>query len=253
MLPYNYHTHTARCNHASGTDREYVEAAIQAGVKELGISDHAPYLFPNTDYYSVFRMKKEELFEYAESVRALQKEYAKDVKILLGFELEYYPDFHAGEMEFLKQVNPDYLILGQHAICNEITNPYGSFMKEEAAFRVYISQAIEGLKTGDFAYMAHPDLPGYNFPKEVYEEEYLKLCKTAKDLNIPLEINLLGLRTNRHYPGYRLFEIAAQVGNQIVLGVDAHNPHEFHHKESVETAMEWIKKLNLQLIDKPFI
>ena len=42
---YNYHTHTARCNHASGTDREYVEKAIEAGYKTLGISDHAPYLF----------------------------------------------------------------------------------------------------------------------------------------------------------------------------------------------------------------
>ena len=72
MLPYNYHTHTARCNHASGADREYVEAAIQEGVKVLGFSDHAPYLFPNTDYYSVFRMKTNELFEYAESVRSLQ-------------------------------------------------------------------------------------------------------------------------------------------------------------------------------------
>ena len=27
----NFHTHTSRCNHASGTDREYVEAAIEAG------------------------------------------------------------------------------------------------------------------------------------------------------------------------------------------------------------------------------
>ena len=35
----NFHTHTARCNHATGTDREYVEAAIRAGVKSLGFSD----------------------------------------------------------------------------------------------------------------------------------------------------------------------------------------------------------------------
>ena len=109
---YNYHTHTARCKHADGTDREYVEAAIQAGIKELGFSDHAPYLFPNTDYYSSFRMKTDELFDYAESVRTLQKEYAKDIRILLGFELEYYPKFHADEMKFLSQVSPDYCILG---------------------------------------------------------------------------------------------------------------------------------------------
>ena len=54
-MRYNLHTHTYRCNHASGTDREYVEAAIKAGMKTLGFADHCPQFFPN-DYYSTFRM-----------------------------------------------------------------------------------------------------------------------------------------------------------------------------------------------------
>ena len=41
----NYHTHTKRCNHALGEDREYVEAAIKAGLKVLGFSDHCPFVF----------------------------------------------------------------------------------------------------------------------------------------------------------------------------------------------------------------
>ena len=32
----NYHTHTKRCQHAVGEDREYVEAAIAAGIQVLG-------------------------------------------------------------------------------------------------------------------------------------------------------------------------------------------------------------------------
>ena len=43
----NYHTHTTRCNHASGTEKEYVEAAIETGLKVLGFSDHTPYPFPD--------------------------------------------------------------------------------------------------------------------------------------------------------------------------------------------------------------
>ena len=35
-MRYNLHTHTKRCNHAQGEDREYVEAAIKAGIKTLG-------------------------------------------------------------------------------------------------------------------------------------------------------------------------------------------------------------------------
>lgn len=46
----NFHTHTYRCHHAKGTDRDYVEAAIKAGYTEIGFSDHVPYPFP-TEYY----------------------------------------------------------------------------------------------------------------------------------------------------------------------------------------------------------
>ncbi len=32
----NYHTHTPRCHHAGGSEREYIENAIKAGFCELG-------------------------------------------------------------------------------------------------------------------------------------------------------------------------------------------------------------------------
>ena len=56
----NYHTHTPRCHHAEGSEREYVAAAIEAGFTTLGFSDHAPYLFPS-GYVSSIRMLPEEL------------------------------------------------------------------------------------------------------------------------------------------------------------------------------------------------
>ena len=40
----NYHTHTKRCHHACGEDREYVEAAIESGLKILGFSDHTFFI-----------------------------------------------------------------------------------------------------------------------------------------------------------------------------------------------------------------
>ena len=43
----NYHTHTYRCGHAVGEDREYVEKAIERGLQVLGFSDHVPMPFPD--------------------------------------------------------------------------------------------------------------------------------------------------------------------------------------------------------------
>ena len=36
----NYHTHTYRCQHASGDVEDYCEAAVEQGLQVLGISDH---------------------------------------------------------------------------------------------------------------------------------------------------------------------------------------------------------------------
>ena len=41
----NLHTHTPRCHHATGSEREYIERAIAAGLQTLGFSDHAPMPF----------------------------------------------------------------------------------------------------------------------------------------------------------------------------------------------------------------
>ena len=38
-MKHNFHTHTTRCGHATGTEEEYVQAAIQRGLKQLGFAE----------------------------------------------------------------------------------------------------------------------------------------------------------------------------------------------------------------------
>ena len=79
----NYHTHTWRCRHADGTEREYVERAIEGGLKILGFSDHSPYPFPD-GYDSGMRMRLDQVEGYVDTVLALKKEFDKDIEIHLG-------------------------------------------------------------------------------------------------------------------------------------------------------------------------
>ena len=51
----NYHTHTTRCLHATGSDEEFVLSAIKGGYQELGFSDHTPWKY-HTNYISDIRM-----------------------------------------------------------------------------------------------------------------------------------------------------------------------------------------------------
>ena len=250
---FNYHTHTFRCGHANGTDREYVEKAMEAGIKTLGFADHAPYVFPEKGFISWHRISTEGLFDYALSVRQLAEEYEKDIRILLGFELEYYPDFHDEEMQFLRGVKPDFMILGQHYLHNEYTSPYSRETQNGDFFTTYITQTIAGLATGDFLYLAHPDLPGWSVPEELATEQYTRLCEYAKKKDIPLELNLLGLAGNRCYPNRKFFEIVAKVGNRVILGVDAHTPHAFCDKSLEEKGLRFAEELHLNLIQEPIL
>ena len=97
----NYHTHTKRCGHADGSEREYIEAAIENGIQILGFSDHAPYTFGD-GYANHIRMGMNELEEYIGTLSELKKEYAKDIQIHIGLEMEYFPQFFDETYEKLK-------------------------------------------------------------------------------------------------------------------------------------------------------
>ena len=188
-MKYNLHTHTVRCNHATGEDREYVENAIKAGIKVLGFADHCPQFFPTRDYYSYFRMRPEQAQEYAESIRALKKEYKRDIKILLGFETEYYPETYDAFIQFVRPLHLDYLIMGQHFVGNEYDE--GSYYaaqegKKEQYLDQYVNQVKEGLQKGVFTYLAHPDIVWYCGDRSYYEKRITELCRFAKDRDIPL-------------------------------------------------------------------
>ena len=88
----NYHTHTTRCLHATGSDEEFVLSAIKGGYQELGFSDHTPWKY-HTDYVSDIRMTPEQLPGYVESLRWLQEKYKDQISIKIGLECEYFPEY----------------------------------------------------------------------------------------------------------------------------------------------------------------
>ena len=124
----NYHTHTPRCRHASGTEEEYVLAALEEGLKILGFSDHTPYRFDGT-YYSSFRMYPHQLEDYVQSVLRLREQYADKIQIPLGLEMEYYPAYFSEVLGWARDSGIEYLLLGQHFVGNEQGEHYSGWAK----------------------------------------------------------------------------------------------------------------------------
>jgi len=150
---YNYHTHTVRCGHATGEDREYVEEAIRGGIKKMGFSDHISLRYPD-GYEAGYRVPTDRAKEYAESVRALQKEYAGKIEIFLGFETEYYVDQFEKMLAFSKELGVDYWILGQHFVGGDRDNVYSGWEgDDENRLAQYAAQVCAAMETGKFSYV----------------------------------------------------------------------------------------------------
>lgn len=247
----NYHTHTKRCRHASGTEREYIETAVSRGLTTLGFSDHTPQIFPN-GFVSNFRMAPEETAEYFRTLRELRDEYADRIDIKIGFEAEYYPKIFGDLIDFLGEFEPDYLILGQHFIDNEYdTYRYSGAAADEKVLTDYVDQTLEAISTGKFSVFAHPDLINYTKDDKIYECEMRRLCVGAKDAGIPLEVNLLGLSENRHYPRRDFWKIAKEVGNEVILGCDAHSPQRVAAPAELTKAKAYLEECGLSVIEHP--
>ena len=101
----NYHTHTTRCMHATGSDEDYVLSAIKGGYQELGFSDHTPWKY-HTDYVADMRMLPEELPGYVESLRSLREKYRDQISIKIGLECEYFPTYIHWLKEKIKEYQP---------------------------------------------------------------------------------------------------------------------------------------------------
>ena len=177
----NFHTHTFRCNHAKGTDREYVEKAIEFGLTELGFSDHMPQLYPDGKG-KYFQMKLSDVAEYFESLTTLKQEYARDIKIYIGFEAEYYKGITEKTLELFKGYPTDYLVLGQHLLDTYQSENSFEETTDKNRLKRYADTVISAIDTGKFSLIAHPDVINYTPDDEYYYSEMKRICIAAKKL-----------------------------------------------------------------------
>ena len=246
----NYHTHTPRCKHAWGTEEEYIEAAIANGLQVLGFSDHVPVPYPD-GYVSGIRMDPPEITDYTETLGRLREQYRGQIRLLIGYEVEYMPRFFHETMELIHTCPVDYLIQGQHFVPDEVDGFYsGKPTGSEKDLAAYVDLTIEGMETGLFSCLAHPDLINYVGDPVIYEKHMARLVEAAKRLSLPLEINLLGFLTHRNYPDERFLSLASAMGADFVIGCDAHVPSQILQPEEVPGFAALLEKYAIQPVER---
>ena len=238
----NFHTHTELCKHASGTVQDYLVEAAGAGCSALGFSDHCPY---PSEVAAMFwpdsRMSEAELPVYSEWVwhaKRVADAAALGFPVYFGFECEWDADMHSWyKDELLGALGADYLVLGSHWVTLEDgEHLYIAEVTDSASLlRMYIDQTIEGMASGLYKFIAHPDMFMSGWREWDAEAAACSkaLIDAAEDLKLPLEVNGCGLikrpnETSRgtrfQYPYREFWEIVAERGLPVICNSDAHSP-----------------------------
>ena len=268
MLKTNYHTHTKYCNHAVGSVFDYVKKAIELGITELGMSDHAPILenFMDEESYKDNwcdeNMSLETAYKYLDDIKKAKKLYGEKINILAGFETEYLPK----QIDFYKMLREkvDYLNVGIHYYLDrfgKIVNTYDSV--DYTNVLDYADTAIMAMSEGIFNCLVHPDLYMYGYKSKNGIREFddlcalaaRKICEAAIKYNVYLEVNANGIKfcedvDKWRYPSKDFWLIAKEYKDlKIIIGADAHRVDELCNK-NVELACKFCKDLNLNVLDK---
>ncbi len=260
MQNFNLHTHTTRCGHAVGTDEEYVLAAIKAGITTLGFSDHVPF---ESCLRSGERVPFELFDDYLFSIAALKEKYKDQIDIKIGFECEYFEEYHDYYVDLLSH-KVDYLILGQHYASLNGTDY--SYSASDSLVKLYGEYVCKGIQSGLFTYLAHPEyfMLARTEWSSVCDETIDKICACAAQHNFPLELNLKGKSYGHYtfsdgksyaYPHRKAMPFYAKHQIQCVFGLDCHNPQFFKTmQQSIDELMEEYKEFKLHyLFDVPLV
>lgn len=271
MLKNSYHTHCQLCRHASGMPSEYIAKAVELGMNEIGISDHAhvPEEFLSEEAYQrygLFRYMTLDEFEnvYLKDIEIAKDKYKEQIVVYKGLETEYNPHFPK-YYQYLKS-KLDYLILGVHYF-SDGKNFYSTFADVNYQnIKYYTDSVIKGIESGFFKICAHPDCfmesytdeNGNRCFDERAQEAARKIIECAIKNDVYLEINCQGIRKSLYkkysegygYPSHDFWEYASKYNNlKIIIGGDSHSVDALDD-EATYLVHEFVKKHKLNVQEK---
>ena len=257
-MKYNYHTHTSRCNHAVGSDEQYILSAIKNNYSGIGITDHIMLPYIKSSYV---RGSYELKDDYLKSIRELQKKYENQIEIYVGFECEWDNYYQKYYKSLLDNKEVDYLIFGNHTCYFKKNQEYGLKIRSQKAYlQRYLRNSIKAIRSGLFKIMAHPDMFMSKVKWSLYARKVSHIiCKEAKKYNVALELNC-GCFINEtkqdyfgevryRYPYDKFWKIAKKYNNTIVVGIDAHSPSAFE-SPNLKLMETFIENLKLEVKEK---
>lgn len=195
-LYMDLHTHTMACGHGYSTLKENIEAAREAGLSYLGLSEHAPAMPGGTHPF------------FFSNYKCIPREYGS-LRLFCGAEANIMDIEGSLDMEQSLLEKMDYVIASMHVVC---IKP-GS--REENTMA-----SIRAMQNPFVKILGHPD-------DSRYPLDYEELVRAAKREKVALELNNSSLdpgnaRQNGKENIITLLKTCKKYDAPVVLGTDSH-------------------------------
>jgi len=242
----DFHNHTSLCCHAVGDMDEYVEAAIDRGIRIFGFADHSPWMPQNGIKMA---LSYEEVPVYISRVKILQDRYSSQIDIRLGMEMDFLPGNTGKAVEFLKKYDFDYAIGSIHHM-----NTWG--FDQETQIGLYHDKSVREIyeryfelieqlvASGLFDIIGHLDLVkkfGY-FPEKGWDDIQNRVAGIIGKSDMVVELNTSGKDkpVGEFYPGPDFLRRLHENNVPVTLGSDSHHPGEVgrYFRQAVELLKE---------------
>ena len=225
----DYHLHTKLCKHATGEMYEYIESAIEKGIKEICFTDHIP--LPD-EFDLKHRMRLKDMDVYLNWIESCKKKY-KEISILTGIEADYIEGYEDYLESFISQYPFDLVIMAVHFVKQW---PKGQWvfsynLPDKSITQIYndyFEAVLKGINTGFFDIVGHLDLiKESNFSiLKTNSNNIDKIVNKIFDRGMSVEVNTSGLHKpiNEIYPSFDILKKIIKKGIPILFSSDSHSP-----------------------------
>ncbi len=234
------------CSHARDSLEAIVQAYVAKGFTWVGISEHMPpvddrFLYPEEKASGLDAAAMACRFGlYITEGRRLQKQYADQIELFIGFETEAYAGAVARARQLIETYRPDYVLGGLHHV-DGIPFDYSVVEYEraidaaggiEALYCRYFDQQYELIDTLAPRVLAHFDLirlfdPDYlqRWSRPSIARRIRRNLERIAQLDMILDFNVAALRKGAAEPylSAPLLKQALELNIAVVPGDDAHS------------------------------
>lgn len=244
MFIADYHTHNSFSSDSTTPMEEMVKQAIMVGLKEMALTDHVDYDYPEEMFPFIIDYN-----EYLKVFNELKQRYKGDIKLVLGVEVGLQSHLVQKIKDFCESVDFDFIIASTHVV-DRLDLYNGDFFRgksKQEAYRRYFEDVFENIKVhNNFNVYGHLDYVnryGDYKDKSLNYEDYKDIIDSILKLLIEkgkgIELNTSGYRykLNCTHPQLPILKRYKELGGEIItVGSDAHDAKNIalHFKDAYE-------------------